>query len=151
MRGEAYRVGADLRVASAFVFASIVAATLPAVAPRDFWALLQEKGPDFDMGSGLLGDFPWVLRSSDFADLGKRCRYVAFLAEFACKTAQKLRAAFAGRKGAFMPDERISVFRSSGRSEQGTEVRSDVRREFDDVIGYDVSKEELVCIVGTLK
>lgn len=37
------------------------------------------------------------------------------------------------------------------RGEQGTEVRSDVRREFDDVIGYDVSKEELVCIAGTLK
>ena len=103
------------------------------------------------MGSGLLGDFPWVLRSSDFADLGKRCRYVAFLAEFACKTAQKLRAALAGRKGAFVPDERISVSRSSGRGEQGTEVCSDVRREFDDVIGYDVSKEEFVCIAGTLK
>lgn len=103
------------------------------------------------MGSGLLGDFPRVLRSSDFADLGKRCRCRAFLAKFACKTAQKLRAAFAGRKGAFVPDERISVSRSSGRGEQGTEVCSDVRREFDDVIGYDVSKEELVCIAGTLK
>ena len=39
----------------------------------------------------------------------------------------------------------------AGRRERGTEVRSDVRREFDDVIGYDVSKEELVCIAATLK
>lgn len=82
--------------------------------PRDFWALLQENGPDFAMGSGLLRGFPRMLCESDSADLVKRCPYVAFLAKFACKTAQKLRAAFAGRKGAFVPDERISVSRSSG-------------------------------------
>lgn len=103
------------------------------------------------MGSGLLCGFPRMLCGSDSADLGKCCRCVAFLAKFACKTAQKLRAAFAGHKGAFVPDERISASCSSGRSEQGTEVRSDVRREFDDVIGYDVSKEELVFIADTLK
>ena len=32
-------------------------ATLPAAAPRGFWALLQEMGADFAMGSGLLGGF----------------------------------------------------------------------------------------------
>lgn len=33
-------------------------ATLAAGAPRDFWALLQEMGPDFAMGPELLGGFP---------------------------------------------------------------------------------------------
>lgn len=59
-------------------------------ASRDFWADLQEMGPDFAMGSELLGGSRRTLRGIDSADLGKRCRCVAFRAEFACKTAQKL-------------------------------------------------------------
>lgn len=67
-------------------------ATLPAAAPRGFWALLQEMGADFAMGSGLLGGFRGALCGIDSDDLGKRWSCVAFQAESTCKTAQKLRA-----------------------------------------------------------
>lgn len=72
------------------------AATLPAVAPCGFWALLQEMGAGFAMVSGLLGGFRGALRGIDSDDLGKRWSCVAFRAESTCKTAQKLRAGSAG-------------------------------------------------------
>lgn len=59
---------------------------------RDSWTVLQEMDADFAMGSGLLGGSRGELRGIDSADLGKRWHPEAILAEFACKTAQKLQA-----------------------------------------------------------
>lgn len=63
--------------------------------PPDFWAVLQEMGADFAMGSGLLGGSLRALCGSGSADLGKRWCPEVFRVESACKTAQKLRAVFA--------------------------------------------------------
>lgn len=62
--------------------------------PRDFWALLQEMGPDFAMGPGLLCGFRRGSFAVGFADLGKRWRRAAFRAYSACETAQKFAGDF---------------------------------------------------------
>lgn len=67
------------------------AATLPAAAPRDFWALLQKMGADFAMGLNFWALLQ-VLCGSDFTDLGKRWRWAVSRDKFACKIAQKSRA-----------------------------------------------------------
>lgn len=58
--------------------------------PCDFWAVLQEMGADFAMGPGLLCGFRRGLFAVSHSDLGKRRRWVAFRADSACETAQKL-------------------------------------------------------------
>ncbi len=63
--------------------------------PCDFWAVLQETGADFAMGPGLLCGFRRGPFAVGFSDLGKCRRWVAFRADSACETAQKLRAGFA--------------------------------------------------------
>lgn len=133
-------------------------ATLPAAAPRGFWALLQEMGADFAMGSGLLGGFRGALRGIDSDDLGKRWSCVAFQAESTCKTAQRLRAGSAEfALTAFwlvrFVDSRTSAFSFviQRTCEQGMGVRSGVGREFGGVIGYDVTKDELVRVANALK
>lgn len=134
------------------------AATLPAVAPCGFWAVSQEMGADFAMGSGLLGGFRGALCSSDSADLGKRWSCIAILAEFACKTAQKLRTGSAEfALTAFwlvrFIDSRMSAFSFviQRTCERGMGVRAGVGREFGGVIGYDVTKDELVRVANALK
>lgn len=82
------------RPSSSDMLAVTAVATLSAGAPRDFWALLQEMGPDFAMGPGLLGGFPRALSAVGFADLGKRWRRAAFRAYSACETAQKFAGDF---------------------------------------------------------
>lgn len=62
--------------------------------PPDFWALLQEMGPDFAMGPGLLCGFRRALSAVGLADLGKRRRVAAFRAYSACETAQKFAGDF---------------------------------------------------------
>lgn len=99
-----------------------------------------------------------MLCGSDFTDLGKRWRCVAFLAESACKTAQKLRAGSAGFALiafwlARFIDSRTSAFSFviQRTCEQGMGVRSGVGREFGGVIGYDVAKDELIRVANALK
>ena len=80
--------------------------------PPDFWAVLQEMGADFAMGSGLLGGSLRALCGSGSADLGKRWCPEVFRVESACKTAQKLRAVFAplALQLACFGDSRTSAF-----------------------------------------
>ena len=87
------------RPGSSDMLAVTAVATLSTGAPRDFWALLQEMGPDFAMGPGLLGGFPRALSAVGFADLGKRWRRAAFRAYSACETAQKFAGDFGDRIG----------------------------------------------------
>ena len=67
--------------------------------PRGFWAVSQEMGADFAMGPGLLCGFRRELFAVSFSDLGKRRRWVAFRADSACETAQKLQVGFACVEG----------------------------------------------------
>lgn len=57
-------------------------------------------GADFAMSPGLLCGFRRGLFAVGSADLGKRRRWVAFRADSACETAQKLRVGFACVEGA---------------------------------------------------
>ena len=82
------------RPSSSYILIVTAVATLSAGAPRDFWALLREMGPDFAMGPELLGGFPKALSAVGFADLGKRWRRAAFRAYSACETAQKFAGDF---------------------------------------------------------
>lgn len=115
-------------------------------------------GADFAMVSGLLGGFRGALRGIDSDDLGKRWSCVAFRAESTYKTAQKLRAGSAGfALIAFwlvrFIDSRTSAFSFviQRTCEQGMGVRSGAGREFSGVIGYDVTKDELVRVANALK
>lgn len=128
------------------------------VPPPDFWGLLQEMGADFAMVSGLLGGFRGALRGIDSDDLGKRWSCVAFRAESTYKTAQKLRAGSAGFALIAFWLVRFIDSRTSASSfviqrtwEQGMGVRSGVGREFSGVIGYDITKDELVRVANALK
>lgn len=110
------------------------------------------------MVSGLLGGFRGALRGIDSDDLGKRWSCVAFRAEFACKTAQKLRTGSAEfALTAFwlvrFIDSRMSAFSFviQRTCERGMGVRAGVGREFGGVIGYDVTKDELVRVANALK
>ena len=67
--------------------------------PRGFWTVSQEMGADFAMGPELLGGFRRGSLAVGFSDLGKRRRCVAFRADSACDTAQKLQAGFAWAEG----------------------------------------------------
>lgn len=67
--------------------------------PCDFWMVLQETGADFAMGPGFLCGFRRGSFAASFSDLGKRRRCVAFRADSACETAQKLQAGFACVEG----------------------------------------------------
>lgn len=75
------------RVAPALALAAAVASR---AAPHGFWVVSQEMGADFAMGSELLGGSRRELFVVGIADLGKRRRRVAFWADSACETAQKL-------------------------------------------------------------
>ena len=72
---------------------------LPRLRPRSrscgFWAVSQKMDADFAMGPGLLCGFRRGSFAVGSADLRKRRRWVAFRADSACETAQKLRAGFA--------------------------------------------------------
>lgn len=110
------------------------------------------------MVSGLLGGFRGVLRGIDSDDLGECWCPEVFRAESACKTAQKLRAGSAGfALIAFwlvrFIDSHTSAFSFviQRTCEQGMGVRSGIGREFSGVIGYDVTKDELVRVANALK
>ena len=75
------------------------AAASPAGAPRGFWTVSQETGADFAVGPGLLCGFRRRSFAVGFSDLGKLRRYVAFRADSACETAQKLQAGLACVEG----------------------------------------------------
>lgn len=81
--------------------------------PCGFRVVLQEMGPDFAMGPGLLCGFRRGLLAAGSTDLGKRRCCVAFRAGSACETAQKLQAGFARAEGSaskhvFQPRRRWS-------------------------------------------
>lgn len=82
--------------------------------PRDFWAILQETGADFAMGSELLGGFRRELFAIGSADLGKRRRVAVFQADSACETTQKF-AGDLGNRIALLPQLaywiRVSFYR----------------------------------------
>ena len=72
-------------------------AALPAVAPLRVLDGFAGKGRRFRHGPGLLCGFRRGLFAVGSADLGKRRRWVAFRADSACETAQKLQVGFASR------------------------------------------------------
>ena len=111
-------------------------------------------GPIFAMSSGFW--VVWMLRFT-VASIKPQVS-IAPKCVLACKTAQKLRAGSAGfALIAFwlvrFIDSRTSAFSFviQRTCEQGMGVRSGVGREFGGVIGYDVTKDELVRVANALK
>lgn len=92
----------------------------PRSRPRDFWAVSQEMGADFAMSPGLLCGFRRGLFAVGSADLGKRRRWVAFRADSACETAQKLRVGFACVKGTCLTCASVPV--GAGRKHRDCRV-----------------------------
>lgn len=92
----------------------------PRSRPCGFWAVSQEMGPDFAMGSGLLYGFWRELFAVNFSDLGKRRRWVAFRADSPCETAQKLQAGFACVKGTCLTCASVPV--GAGRKHRDCRV-----------------------------
>ena len=74
-----------------------VTAALPAVAPPRVLGGFAGNGRGFRQGSWTSVRFSAGLFAVGSTDLGKRRRWVAFRADSACETAQKLQVGFASR------------------------------------------------------